>query len=284
MPAGQGPPRPIVPVRQNFRPDPASSPASRAAGKGTPTGPGTADPATANPATANPAAADPATADPATADPHRRPARSVVDRAAGLPRRAARPGDRPRAAAGGGAVTVWWLPEGPVRVKAARTRRLLHAAGASRVAIWPDEATVSMWTLLPADLVVILFQLIETGTDAAAYYADVAQAVLTFAVSATPGPPSSAAHLKFRDQGNLRGAAADADGGQGEPGQRDDRSGHRPEGVVGHGAPADGAKALQREYDSRERDKHAQADQQAPHHDCLFSAAAAAGIQVPGRR
>ncbi|MGH3285728.1 MAG: hypothetical protein ACRDPD_13755 [Streptosporangiaceae bacterium] len=26
------------------------------------------------------------------------------------------------------------------RVKAARTRRLLHAAGASRVAVWPEEA------------------------------------------------------------------------------------------------------------------------------------------------
>ena len=31
------------------------------------------------------------------------------------------------------------------RVKAARTRRLLHAVGAARVAVWPDEATVSLW-------------------------------------------------------------------------------------------------------------------------------------------
>jgi hypothetical protein len=30
------------------------------------------------------------------------------------------------------------------RTKAARTRTLLHAAGARRVAIWPDEATVSL--------------------------------------------------------------------------------------------------------------------------------------------
>jgi hypothetical protein len=31
-----------------------------------------------------------------------------------------------------------------VRVKAGRTRTLLHAAGASQVAIWPDEAAVSL--------------------------------------------------------------------------------------------------------------------------------------------
>jgi hypothetical protein len=84
------------------------------------------------------------------------------------------------------------------RVKAARTRRLLHAAGASRVAIWPDEATVSMWTLPPADLAVTLFQLIETGDGPAAYYADVTQAVLTLAVSAPPGPPASAAAFLAR--------------------------------------------------------------------------------------
>jgi hypothetical protein len=61
----------------------------------------------------------------------------------------------------------------------ARTRTLLHAAGARRVAIWPDEATVSLWGLPPAELAVTLFQLIETGTGEAAYYADVTQAVLT---------------------------------------------------------------------------------------------------------
>jgi hypothetical protein len=84
------------------------------------------------------------------------------------------------------------------RVKAGRTRRLLHGVGASRVAVWPDEASVSLWTLPPADLAVTLFQLIESGTDAAAYYADVTQAVITLAVSAPPGPPASAA--KFLDR------------------------------------------------------------------------------------
>jgi len=72
------------------------------------------------------------------------------------------------------------------RAKAARTRRLLHAVGAGRVAVWPDEATVSLWTLPPRDLAVTLFQMLDTGTGDAAYYADVTQAVLTLAVTAPP--------------------------------------------------------------------------------------------------
>jgi hypothetical protein len=84
------------------------------------------------------------------------------------------------------------------RVKAARTRTLLHAAGAGRVAIWPDEAAVSLWGLPPADLAVTLFQLIESGTGPAAYYADVTQAVISLAVSAPPGPPASAADFLAR--------------------------------------------------------------------------------------
>ena len=78
------------------------------------------------------------------------------------------------------------------RVKAARTRRLLHAAGAARVAVWPDEAALSLWHLPPARLAVVLFQLIETGTGSAAYYADILQAAVTLAVTAPPGPPQSA--------------------------------------------------------------------------------------------
>jgi hypothetical protein len=38
------------------------------------------------------------------------------------------------------------------RVKADRTRRLLYEAGAERVAIWPDEARLSVWDLPPDDL------------------------------------------------------------------------------------------------------------------------------------
>ena len=79
------------------------------------------------------------------------------------------------------------------RAKAARTRRLLHAVGAGRVAVWPDEATVSLWALPPRDLAVTLFQMLDTGTGDAAYYADITQAVLTLAVTAPPGPPASGA-------------------------------------------------------------------------------------------
>jgi hypothetical protein len=43
-----------------------------------------------------------------------------------------------------------------------------------------------------------LFQLIESGTDAAAYYADVTQAVIRLAVTAPPGPPASAAQFLDR--------------------------------------------------------------------------------------
>ena len=69
----------------------------------------------------------------------------------------------------------------------------MHGAGASRVAIWPDKASVSPWSLPAADLAVTLFQLIESGTGPAAYYADMTQDVITLAVTAPPGPPASAA-------------------------------------------------------------------------------------------
>lgn len=79
------------------------------------------------------------------------------------------------------------------RRKADRTRRLLYGAGARRVAIWPDEARLCLWDLPPQDLAVLLYQMIESGTGAAAYYADVLQAVLTLAVMAPCGPPLSTA-------------------------------------------------------------------------------------------
>ena len=79
------------------------------------------------------------------------------------------------------------------RSKARRTRRLLYGAGARRVAIWPDETRLSMWDLPQADLAVLLYQMIDSGTGAAAYYADVMQAVLTLAVTAPAGPPLNTA-------------------------------------------------------------------------------------------
>ena len=59
---------------------------------------------------------------------------------------------------------------------------MLRGTGARRIAIWPDEAALSLWTLPPRDLAVLLHQMTEHGDGAAAYYADVAQAVLTLAV------------------------------------------------------------------------------------------------------
>jgi hypothetical protein len=79
------------------------------------------------------------------------------------------------------------------RVKAGRTRRLLYGAGARRVAVWPDEASLSLWDLPPHDLAVLLYQMIDSGTGAAAYYADVMQAILILAVTAPGGPPVNTA-------------------------------------------------------------------------------------------
>ncbi len=79
------------------------------------------------------------------------------------------------------------------RLKADRTRRLLYGAGARRVAIWPDEARLSLWDLPPRDLAVLLYQMVDSGTGAAAYYADIMQAVLMLAVLAPGGPPLSTA-------------------------------------------------------------------------------------------
>jgi hypothetical protein len=96
------------------------------------------------------------------------------------------------------------------RVKADRTRRLLYGAGARRVAVWPDEARLSLWDLPPADLAVLLYQMIESGSGAAAYYADVMQAVLILAVTAPCGPPlSTAAFLDRLDARWLQDAWGD---------------------------------------------------------------------------
>jgi hypothetical protein len=84
------------------------------------------------------------------------------------------------------------------RHKSERTRRLLHGAGARRVAIWPDEARLSLWDLPPDELAVLLYQMIDSGTGSAAYYADILQAVVTLAVTAPGGPPASAAAFTGR--------------------------------------------------------------------------------------
>jgi hypothetical protein len=93
------------------------------------------------------------------------------------------------------------------RRKADRTRRLLYGAGARRVAIWPDEARICLWDLPPEDLAVLLYQMIETGDGAAAYYADIMQAVLYLAVTAPGGPPGNAASFLDRLDGRWLQAA-----------------------------------------------------------------------------
>jgi hypothetical protein len=99
------------------------------------------------------------------------------------------------------------------RAKADRTRRVLRGVGARRVAVWPDEAALSLWDLPPRELAVLLFQMTEHGDGAAAYYADLTQAVLTMAVCAPGPPPRSAA--EFLDR--LDPAWLDVAYGEGRP-------------------------------------------------------------------
>jgi len=79
-----------------------------------------------------------------------------------------------------------------------RFRRVLRQAGARSIAIWPDEASLSLWTLPPRQLTTTLVDLIEHGTGSAAYYADVMEALIGLAVEAPCGPPASSRDLLGR--------------------------------------------------------------------------------------
>ena len=79
-----------------------------------------------------------------------------------------------------------------------RVRRVLRGAGARFTAVWPDEASLSLWELPPAELTTTLLDMIEHGTGAAAYYADVMEAIVALAVGAPCGPPASAADFLAR--------------------------------------------------------------------------------------
>jgi hypothetical protein len=70
-----------------------------------------------------------------------------------------------------------------------RARRVLRDAGARSTAIWPDEASLSLWSLPPDRLITTLIDLIEHGTGGAAYYTDVMEALVALAVYAPCGPP-----------------------------------------------------------------------------------------------
>jgi len=90
---------------------------------------------------------------------------------------------------------------------AERARRVLRLAGARSTAVWPDEASLSVWALPPAQLTTTLVDLIEHGTGGAAYYADVMEAVVALAVTAPGGPPTDAADFLARlDPGWLMAA------------------------------------------------------------------------------
>jgi len=96
-----------------------------------------------------------------------------------------------------------------------RARRVLREAGARSTAIWPDEASLSLWELPPRQLTTTLVDMIEHGTGAAAYYADVMDAVVALAVDPPRGPPASAADFLSRlDAGWLAAAYAGSPDGQ----------------------------------------------------------------------
>jgi hypothetical protein len=87
---------------------------------------------------------------------------------------------------------------GDARKIADRVRRLLREAGARTTAIWPDEASLSIWALPPPQLITTLVDLVEHGTGGAAYYADVLDAVVALAVGAPGGPPAGSAEFLAR--------------------------------------------------------------------------------------
>ena len=94
---------------------------------------------------------------------------------------------------------------------AERFRRALRQAGAGSTAVWPDDASLSLWALPPRQLSTTIVDLIEHGTGSAAYYADVMDALVALAVEAPCGPPAGAADLLARlEPGWLAAAYAGA--------------------------------------------------------------------------
>jgi len=84
------------------------------------------------------------------------------------------------------------------RQVADRVRRVLRSAGARSTAVWPDEASLSVWGPPADQLVTTLLELIEHGVGGAAYYADVMDAVVSMAIMAPCGPPASSADFLSR--------------------------------------------------------------------------------------
>ena len=88
-----------------------------------------------------------------------------------------------------------------------RARRVLRGAGAASTAVWPDEASLSLWALPPRQLVSTLADMVESGTGGAAYYADVLEEIVRLAVEAPCGPPASTADFLSRLDVNWLGLA-----------------------------------------------------------------------------
>jgi hypothetical protein len=126
--------------------------------------------------------------------------------ATGLQRQAAGRGDRPLL------VVLDCKGGADARKIADRFRRLLREAGARSTAVWPDEASLSLWDLPPRQLTTTLVDLIEHGTGAAAYYTDVMEALIGLAVEAPCGPPASASQLLERLEPGWLAAAYTASG------------------------------------------------------------------------
>jgi hypothetical protein len=101
------------------------------------------------------------------------------------------------------------------RKVADRARRVLRDAGARSTAIWPDEASLSLWELPPDRLVTTLLDLIEHGTGGAAYYSDVMEALVSLAVGAPCGPPVNSADFLGRLDADWLSAAYAAAGDAG---------------------------------------------------------------------
>jgi hypothetical protein len=98
------------------------------------------------------------------------------------------------------------------RKVADRARRVLRDAGARSTAIWPDEASLSLWALPSDRLVTTLLDLIEHGTGGAAYYSDVMESLVSLAVGAPCGPPLSSADFLGRLDADWLSAAYAAAG------------------------------------------------------------------------
>jgi hypothetical protein len=98
------------------------------------------------------------------------------------------------------------------RKVADRARRVLRDAGARSTAIWPDEASLSLWALPPDRLVTTLLDLIEHGTGGAAYYSDIMETLVSLAVGAPCGPPASSADFLDRLDADWLSAAYAAAG------------------------------------------------------------------------